>query len=209
MELQTNYSKELAAKDARVSTLEKSVQNLAQEKNRQFDQLQLRQAEFESSQSQLEALQSQTSELKYQLREAVDRTSLLADELAEARRAQDLHSHGASASAEESTRALALAEARFDARLADARAQLQVAERERNDVEADWARKLDEKVAELDTLRRAVERTNKGKEEDQETVVQVRAEADRLREEMRGYQDQIVTLRREADKINEVEVSMA
>ncbi|KAF9650502.1 hypothetical protein BDM02DRAFT_1385736 [Thelephora ganbajun] len=51
--------------------------NLTREKDRLFDQLEMRQAELESSNTHLETLQSRTTEYQYQIREFSDRVALL------------------------------------------------------------------------------------------------------------------------------------
>jgi chromosome segregation ATPase len=168
----------------------------------------MRQAEFESSQSHLESLQAQTAELNYQLHESGERIALLTDELSEARRDQDGRAKGSAVSAEESARVLALTEARYEAKLADSRRRLQAAERERTDNEAEWARKLEEKMSELTQLRNTLEASARGKDEKEETVAQIRAESDRLKDEIMKYRDQVADLRREATRLEEADVGV-
>jgi len=67
--------------NAQIDRLERSIRSLSTEKDSLFDQLQMRQAEVESSQSLLEVLQSQNTELQYQVREKDSRVALLSEEL--------------------------------------------------------------------------------------------------------------------------------
>ena len=82
-------TRDLENKDSRIADLESLVRSLEGEKDEFFDQLQLRQAELESSRSRLESLEGQTTEFQYQLREANDRIALLTEELSDARREQE------------------------------------------------------------------------------------------------------------------------
>ena len=84
------YVREIEHKKSRIVDLENTVKMLSTEKDELFDQVQLRQAETESSQSHLESLQGQNTELQYQLREASDRIALLQDEFTDVRREHDM-----------------------------------------------------------------------------------------------------------------------
>lgn len=205
---QTNYSSELNSKDARISILEKSVQSLTQEKNRLFEQVQLRQAEFESSQSHLESLQSQTTELQYQLREAGDRVALLNEELIDARREQENRVREPSPDAADAARVLALTEARYESRLAELRKQLAAVERERNEDETDWSRKLEQKAREIDELRRVLDSSADTRAAREEVLENLRRESEGYREEVRRHQEQILQMQRQAEKAHDAEVSV-
>ena len=139
---------------------------LTSEKDDIFDQLQMRQAELESSQSTLESLQSQFVESQYQMREANDRIALLNEELAESRRDQVSRVQDRGPSAEEVTRLLSAAEAKYESRIADLRRQLSAVERERDDAEAMFSKKLAEKVKEVEQLRGAVNASTKDHQEE-------------------------------------------
>ncbi|KAL4242188.1 hypothetical protein ABKN59_001856 [Abortiporus biennis] len=138
-----SFTRDLETKATRISQLEETVQTLKSEKDDLFDQLQMRQAELESSQSHLESLQSQTTELEYQLREANEQLSLYREELAEARRTDGLQQVASGPSPEEVTKLLSAAETKFEMRLADARRQIAVVERERDEAEVEWSRKFE------------------------------------------------------------------
>jgi chromosome segregation ATPase len=176
------------------------------EKSRLFEQVQLRQAEFESSQTQLESLQGQTAELNYQLRESEDRIALLTEELTDARRDQHTRSSAGSSDADDAARILALTEAKYEAKLTELRGRVQAAEKERNDGEAAWSRKLDEKSREMDELRRTVELSTKVKEGREDLVAQARQETERVQEELRAHLTSMAELRHVAEQAAEAEV---
>lgn len=182
------------------------MQSLTNEKNDLFDQLQLRQAELESSQSHLESLESQTTELQFQVREAMDRVTLLNDELADARRDQELKLQGSGPSPEEVTRIISASEAKHEARIADLRRQLTAAERERDEGEIEWSRKLSAKVREIEALKGYVSASTKSREEGEENVTALKEEIGRLEEEMKKNQSVIADMRVHAQKLAEIEV---
>jgi chromosome segregation ATPase len=150
--LQNAYAKELSHKNSQILALEKSVNTLSKDKNSFFDELQLRQAEVESSQFHLESLQSQNTEIQYQLREATDRLGLVNEELAEARRLQDSTLQGPATSAEDFANLHAMAEAKYELKIADFKRQLAIIERERSEGEVEWSRKVRDKAREVERL---------------------------------------------------------
>lgn len=136
---------------------------LTDEKDELFDQLQMRQAELESSQTHLEALQSQGAELQHQLREASERAGLLAEELLEAQNEHALRGLGGGGGARgvsdaDVSRMVGAAEARYEARLGELRRTLGAVEREREEGEAEWSRKLMEKAREVERLKSVLSR---------------------------------------------------
>lgn len=199
------HSKEIETNKSRIADLEASLRTLSSEKDDIFDQLQMRQAELESSQSHLESLQSQTVELQYQLRESTDRIALLADELAEARKEQTTKAPGGPP-AEEVTRLLSAAEAKYEARITDLRRQLAAVERERDEGEALFSKRLSEKTKEVEHLQSLVDLSAKGREEEGETVAVLQREIDGLREASKMREQLIAELQSEASKVSEVEV---
>lgn len=198
--------KEMDAKNSRISILERSVQSLTNEKNDLFDQLQLRQAELESSQSHQESLESQTTELQFQVREAMDRIALLNDELADARRDQELKLQGSGPSPEEVTRIISASEAKYEARISDLRRQLTAAERERDEGETEWSRKLSAKVREIEALKGLVSASTKNREEEEGNINNLKEEIEKLCEEIRKNQNVISDMRAHANKLAEAEV---
>ncbi|PCH33792.1 hypothetical protein WOLCODRAFT_64197 [Wolfiporia cocos MD-104 SS10] len=199
------HSREMESRNSRISDLENSVRTLEGEKDEFFDQLQLRQAELESSRSRLESLEGQTTEFQYQLRESNDRIALLTEELADARREQEMRTQVAGPSAEEVTRLLSAAEVKYESRISDLRKQLAAVERERDEGEADWSRKLTEKVRELESLRGILSSSAKVREEESESANALRAETETLKGEVELYQKQILNLRAQAERVTEIE----
>lgn len=184
------------------------MQVLSAEKDSLFDQLQLRQAELESSQSHLEVLQSQTTELQYQLRETNDRLALATEELADARRDQESKEiRGSSTSAEDVARLLSSAEARYDSKISELRRQLALVEAERNEVEADWSRKLEARGREVERLKAAVDSSARSQQSNEDVVERLSTEIGQLREEVRGQKVQVEQWQAKAEQLSDVEVS--
>ncbi|KAI0639767.1 hypothetical protein C8Q77DRAFT_1045716 [Trametes polyzona] len=203
----TAHVKEIENKKTRISDLESRVKTLSHEKDELFDQLQLRQAELESSQSALESLQGQNTELQYQLREANDRIALLQEEFSDVRREQEVRIQSPGPSTEEVTRLLAAAESKYEARLSDLRRRLAEAERERDEADARWSKKFAERAKEVDELTAAIRSSQKSKEEEAEGMQALQAQVDRLQAEINSYKKQVVDLHNQLEKAVEVEVS--
>ncbi|KAH9944075.1 peroxisomal membrane anchor protein conserved region-domain-containing protein [Epithele typhae] len=201
----TTHVKEIENKKTRISDLEGSVRTMSREKDELFDQLQLRQAELESLRSSLESLQGQNTELQYQLREAQDRIALLQDEFSDARRNQDLSLQSSGPSAEEVTRLLMTVESKAEAKLGDLRRRLTEAERERDEGEAHWSKKLAEHAREIEALKTAIQSSQRSKEEEMESAQSLRKEIEQLQSELREHQKQIVDLHAQSEKAEEVE----
>jgi chromosome segregation ATPase len=163
-----------------VNGLEAIVQELSNTKNEQFELLQSRQAEVESSRAELETLRNRTKELEFQLREADERCAMLEEGAAVSSRPAEANDRGRSllgvglpdggnlsrspsrsgsysqTSAGEVQRLLAEAESRSEAKLSDLRFKIRSLEKERNEAEEEWAVKLQERVHELEKLRRVI-----------------------------------------------------
>ncbi|GJE87588.1 GRIP domain-containing protein [Phanerochaete sordida] len=202
--LKSVHSRETETSNSRIADLEGSVRILTTEKDDIFDQLQMRQAELESSQSHLESLQSQTVELQYQLRESNDRIALLSDELAEARKERTLKPESGPPS-EEVTRLLSATEAKYETRIADLRRQLTAVERERDEGEALFSKRLAEKAKEVEELQALVNLSAKGREQEGENVAALQKEIDSLREASKMREQLIAELQAEAQRIPELE----
>jgi chromosome segregation ATPase len=182
------------------------VNALSSDKNSFFDQLQLRQAEIESSQFYLETLQSQNAELHHQLREASDRLGLLNEELVEARREQDSTLRGTTTSAEDLARLLSAAERKHEGKIADLKRNLVAVEKERNEGEAAWSRKLQEKTNETEGLKRVLESSAKIRDQNDEVVGSLRDKVESLQQECRSYHNQISELHARLENVTNAEV---
>ncbi|KAG9015648.1 hypothetical protein FRB90_004601 [Tulasnella sp. 427] len=164
------HTKELNSKANRIAQLEGIVKNLTQEKDSFFAQMQVRQAELESSQSHTETLQNQNNELQFQLREANDRIALLESEETPFGRiapSPHLRSHNSGTSVNfppspsheapaELARLLSETESKYEGRLSDLRSKIQSLEKERNDSEEEWAKNLAERGKEIERLKRVM-----------------------------------------------------
>ena len=188
-----------------IADLEATVRILTNEKDDIFDQLQMRQAELESSQSHLESLQSQTVELQYQLREATDRVALLTDELADSRR-DHVTKVPNSPPAEEVTRLLSATEAKYEARIADLRRQMAAVERERDEGEALFGKRLAEKTKEVEQLQNTVNLSAKDRTQENQTIAALHIEIEHLKETSKMREQLITELQAEAGKTAEIEV---
>ncbi|KAK0208282.1 hypothetical protein DFS33DRAFT_428822 [Desarmillaria ectypa] len=193
----SSHAKELSVKSSHITQLQSSLESLTEDKNTLFDELQLRQAELESSQSLLEATQGQNTELQYQLRELEDRVSFLNEELLDAQQGQESLPRESEVSSEEVARLLAATEAKYEAKVMELQRGIAIIEKERNDTEAEWGRKLREKVKETEELKRALGTTVKSKEQDEGVVNQLHQEISELREELdtqrRSHQSKYTT----------------
>ena len=167
----------------------------------------MRQAELESSRTLLETLQSQSSELQYQIRESSERSALLQEELADAQRSQALGAQLSPTPSDEVSRLLLGAETKYESRLAELRRQLTATERERDEVEAEWNRKLNDKVKEIDAIKRTIAKSTKLEGDEKERADTLKAEITRLQEELRLAQVVISDLKGEAGKVVDIEVS--
>ncbi|KAI0931966.1 hypothetical protein AcW2_000730 [Taiwanofungus camphoratus] len=202
----SSYAQEVDVKNSRIAALENSIRALSREKDEIFDQLQLRQAELESSQSHSELLQGQNMEYQYQLREASDRITLLTEELEDARQDMENRTQGpASPSAKEVTRILLAAEAKYESRISELRRRLSAAERERDEGEVDWNRKLSAKVKEVEDLRRILDQSDRSREEDTQNANVSRREIETLKKEVQAHQQRISELLVHADKVAAIE----
>jgi len=166
----------------------------------------MRQAELESSNTHMETLQSQTTEYQYQIRELSDRVALLEGELTDAHREAN-PANGTGMSAEEVARLISAAEAKYEARLAELRGQLDTIEKERNEADAEWSSKFSAKALEVEELKKLVGKSQKSEVDHEVVEEKLREEIAALKEEVRGHQRQQVEFQRQVERIKESEVS--
>ncbi|EJD03875.1 uncharacterized protein FOMMEDRAFT_121185 [Fomitiporia mediterranea MF3/22] len=202
------FQKEVSAKNAKIQTLENSVRSLNSERDSLFDQLQMRQAEVESSQSALESLQSSTSELQFQLRELTERNSLLAEELADAQRELEYRLQKPAAPANDDVRLRAVSEAKYEARINELTARLTEVERDRNDTEVALSRSLQQKTQEIEALKKSIDTSSQTKGVTEEEMMKLRREIEALQHETSVYKEQLVELDRQKDRVNELEARL-
>ncbi|KAG5648052.1 hypothetical protein DXG03_007087 [Asterophora parasitica] len=205
--LKNAHTQEIFSRDSRILSLQQSLSSVTKDKNTFFEDLQMRQAEVESAQSHLESLQSQKTELQYQLREIGDRYALLQDDLAEAQRENETRARKPATSADEVARLLSTAEAKYENRISDLKRSLTSLEKERNDNEADWSRKLREKTREVDDLKQVVGSATRVEEEHEAVVAGLKASIGRIEGESRLLQEQLQELRENNLRVREGEKS--
>ncbi|PIL31602.1 hypothetical protein GSI_06304 [Ganoderma sinense ZZ0214-1] len=204
----TTHVREIEHKKSRIADLENTVKTLSAEKDELFDQVQLRQAETESSQSHLESLQGQNTELQYQLREANDRIQLLQEEFSDVRREQEIKGAPSGPSAEEVTRILVAAESKHEMKLDDLRRRLAEAERERDEGEARWSKTVKERAREVESLKAAINSSQRSKEAETEEAQALEQEIESLKGEIQSYQTQLKDLLAQLEKAAEVEATV-
>jgi chromosome segregation ATPase len=200
------HAQEAKAFGDKIYSLESANLNLTREKDRLFDQLEMRQAELESSNTYLETLQSQTTEYQYQIRELGDRVALLEGELTDAQREAN-PANGTGMAAEEVARLISAAEAKYEARLAELRGRLDMIERERVEADAEWNSKVAAKALEVEELKKVIGKSQKSEVDHEAVEEKLRGEITVLKEEMRGHQRQQIEFQRQVERIKESEVS--
>lgn len=99
-------------------------------------------------------------------------------------------------------------QSKYETKLADMRKDLLATEKERNDAEADWSRKLREKTREADELKRVLASSAKTREESQATVDGLASQIDQLKQEIQQYKRQVVELQHQATSGSDQEVSI-
>ncbi|KAL4071000.1 hypothetical protein J3A83DRAFT_4130766 [Scleroderma citrinum] len=198
--LKTSRSNELAAKNSQISTLEKSANKLSDENKSLFDQLQLRQAELESSQLHAETLQSQNTELEFRLRETEERNALAIDELHDLRSEQEIRLHGPNTSVEDISQLINAVETKYEVKLSDLRRTLGNVEKERNESEANWSRKLLEKTKEMDELRRLLQTTARSREQEEDVAGSLRVVIEKLKSEAQLQESHLSDLQALVDR---------
>jgi DNA repair exonuclease SbcCD ATPase subunit len=167
----------------------------------------MRQAELESSNSYMETLQSQTTEYQYQIREINDRVALLEGELTDAQREAN-PANGTGMSAEEVARLISAAEAKYEARLAELRGQLETIEKERNEADAEWSSKVAARTLEVEELKKVVGKGLKSEVDHKVVEEKLKAEISALKEEVKGCQRQQIDFQRQVERIKESEVRL-
>ncbi|GJJ08777.1 hypothetical protein Clacol_002996 [Clathrus columnatus] len=207
-----SHTKELASKSSRIAVLETSLRAIMEEKDSLFDQLQLRQAELESSQSHLDLVEARSSELQHQLREADARIELLVDELGELRNSTSSTSFSHT-SAEELARILSETENRYELKLSEVRTRVRRLEKERQEAEDEWSRNLQERSRELERLRTLLNSKEseysefiRMKAEMQDQILQLQTENRKLQLQKEVEDDVLTSLQKDIQRLKEIQV---
>ncbi len=144
----------MSTQDVRISQLEATDESLTRERDSLFDQLQMRQAELESSRSHQESLENRRTELRHLLREANDKILALTDEITELQRRTATSGPGSPIpSFTNNLQMVADVERRYESKIFDLRQRMEILERERSEVEEEWSRNLNDRSREIDRLR--------------------------------------------------------
>lgn len=204
---QTSHNEELASKSSRISTLENSLHNVTRDKNAFFDQLQLRQAELESTQAHADMVQHQNTELEFQLREANDRFALVREEYSELQRETESRSREPTVSAEEIARVVSATEVKYEVKLSEIKRNISVLEQERHESEVDWSRKLTEKVRELENLKKMLGSATRMRENDEKMIANLKTELEAAQETNKGLRREVAGLTLLKGQIEELEAS--
>ncbi|KAF8832412.1 hypothetical protein HHX47_DHR1001766 [Lentinula edodes] len=206
--VKATFEKEVSNKNSRITQLENSLNSVVRDKNSFFEQVQIRQAEVESSQAHLESLQSQNAELQYQLREQSDRIILLNEELLEARREHDTVSSkysSISTSPEDTAHLLSSVEVKYEAKLTELKRVLKNTEKERNESDAEWSRKLREKNQEMEKLSTRLGTAIQSKAQDHGLVENLKVEISHLQQQIQISQNEMSQVRMQIAQLKENE----
>ncbi|KAJ4486234.1 hypothetical protein J3R30DRAFT_1472435 [Lentinula aciculospora] len=206
------FDKEISNKNFRITQLENSLNSVVRDKNSFFEQVQIRQAEVESSQAHLESLQSQNTELQHQLREQGDQIVLLNEELLEARRefesSSSLSRNSAIAtSSEDTAQLLTSVEIKYEAKLTELKRVLNNTEKERNESDAEWSRKLREKNKEVERLSSLLGTATQSKAQDHGLVENLKVEIANLQQQIEASQNEISGLRTQIMQLKDNETT--
>lgn len=190
--LRSAHAKAISAREGRISTLEASLRDLRREKDSIFEQMQSKQAEVESAVREQERLQAQQDEMQYELKEARDKTLALQEEVQSFKKARldQTRDEG------HTRKLLADLEASNADKARTYEDRIKGLERERSEAEERMASKLQEKLREVDRMRREIEKRDAENNEELQR-----------REERQQRMDRSETLNRTLqDKVNALEM---
>ncbi|KAM0792100.1 hypothetical protein ACM66B_004804 [Microbotryomycetes sp. NB124-2] len=147
--LKAANARELKDKDQRVQELEQTVRQVERARDEVFEQLQIRTAEVESARDRQQALESQCKELEYELSDCRDKLTTMRNEVVELRKAQK----DVSTEDQNARRLLAEQEARHEAKVRDLEARARQLDKDRQDVEEEMGRNLQDRLKEVERMR--------------------------------------------------------
>ncbi|GAA98225.1 uncharacterized protein L969DRAFT_93167 [Mixia osmundae IAM 14324] len=206
--LKMAHTKELATKTARIQQLESLLAEATTAKDAIFDELQLRQAETESSGERRDALESRTKEMEYELESARERMESLQSQVDEARQAQNTRSSDGA----QHLRKAADIEARHLIKVAALETQITRLERDRADAEEEMAGRLQERLRETDRLRQEIARRDAYSVESEQTRRERQTAHEETEEKLRqaiarsqSFEQHTVKLRQDAQTAIEKE----
>lgn len=204
------HTRELQLRDARINTLETSLRDLRREKDNVFEQLQSKQAEVESATSSQERVQVAYDEMQYELRESRDRVSALQEEVLSFKKARldQTRDEG------HTRRLLAELESSNADKIQTFEDRIRTLEKERLDIEEGMTKKLQEKLREVEKLRREIERRDAENSEETQRREERQQRIERAEKQNLALQDKVNALdmllneaRLEISRIKEEHVS--
>lgn len=154
----------------------------------------------------MESLQHQNTELEYQLREANDRLALIKEEYADYQREQESKAREPVTSASDIAHMISATESKYEVKLMEMKRSVGVLEKERSESEANWSRKLKEKVRELEELKQLLGSAAKSREQDINVGEQLKADLGRAREEVRILKEQLLDVPALHEQIQDLKV---
>lgn len=181
------------------------MENLTREKNEIFDQLQLRQAEYDSIQLHAESLEMSNNELHHQLRSEQEKAFLLSEELSDTQREQDYETRTSQVSSDD----VAQIRTKYETQLSEVQARLTAIEAERNETETTLNHALQQKHKECEELRKIVDSSAHSKNSSQETIASLKQELSRANNQLLEYRKQANEFMKQSKVIEELEVCIS
>ena len=179
---------ELSNSRARISNYEQQISNLTRDVEGFKEEVELKTAQYASSQSLMSSMRDQTSELAMQSKEARERCESLDEEVADAHRLLNERSR----EGETMRRLLADVESRADSRIREMRERMDTAIEERDRAEDDANTSGRRRARELEELRtkiRDLERSLKRAEDDRDELNAAQKDWKRRRDDLDGRVD--------------------
>jgi len=131
---------------------------------------------------------------------------LLKEEYAELLRESESRSREPTTSPDEIARMVSAAEAKYESRISEMKRNISVLEKERSESEADWSRKLKEKVKELDDIKRILGSAARTRENEENMVANLREELAKAQEANKALQRETAELPILREQLLELEV---
>ena len=134
--------------------------------------------------------------------------ALLKEEYAELQREAETRAREPTTSPEEIARMLSAAEAKHEAKATEMKRNIAVLEKERHESEADWSKKLREKVKELEDLKRLLGSANRSRETEENIIATLKDEIRKIQEANTKLQEEVAEVPVLRDQVIELEVSL-
>lgn len=128
------------------------------------------------------------------------------EEYAELLRESESRSREPTTSPDEIARMVSAAEAKYESRISEMKRNISVLEKERSESEADWSRKLKEKVKELDDIKRILGSAARTRENEENMVANLKEELAKAQEANKALQRETAELPILREQLLELEV---